>query len=314
MWFYVLSLGLGGLCLVVMGVIIVRKFPHLTIINTDALPGEQSAKKKREIIQGRVTRKAAELGRRFAGAMTDRATKAGEWMTSAQARLEEMEKQYKRTANSSAAPTLPTEATAPMPVQTSAPTPAASEKKGGPVKEEEGTEELLLAAAKLLHDGQLVAAEEKYVAVISRNAKEERAYRGLAEVYMTGRRYPQALETLDFLAQIIRRDNGCRHGEGNDVVCQASAAVHADLADLLAKAGVSALAMDDPDLARVHLEVAVDMVPMSAHYLELLGEACLEQGDKEMAEAALISLRSANPDSPKIAIFEERLRALPEKN
>lgn len=289
MIYYWLFGGIGVLCLIGIGIIVVRKFPYLSLINTEDLPEEQAAKKKREIIQGRVARKATEIGRKMSTAMTEQATKAGTWMANAQTHLEDLERQYRGPEKK---PLVET-----------------------PADPKERSEALLAEAEKLARLGDATTAEEKFIEAISWNAKEERAYRGLAELYATTKRYGQAVETLDFLVKMVKRENGCRHGEGvDDGTCPASSAAHADIASYLANAAASALAQGDSYEARTRLSRAIALVPMNPRYLDMMFEACMSDGDREAAAEALDKLKVANPDNQKIGLFEERLRALPKSS
>jgi len=285
MWYYLLFLSAGALCLLGMGAIIVRKFPILSILNAEDLPEEQEAKRKKEILQGRVARRATELGRRIAVAAGEHATKAGNWMSTTKERLEAMEQQF----HVSKAPVRKAE---------------------NPV---ERVESLMAEAAKYERLGDMVNAEEKYVEAISWNAKDERSYRALADLYVTTKRHEQALETLDFLAKILRREYACKHAVGAVGECGATPAAHADLASVFAQAGAAATSGGDLAAAAERYAMAAVIMPMNPRYLDLLTEARIAVGDKIGATAALESLHHANPDNQKIPQLQAKIEGLPEK-
>lgn len=286
MWFYLLFVGVGLFCLAGMGYIVARKFPQVTIINTDAIPAEQAARKKREILQGRVARQASAIGRRIATGVSGHAGKAGEALAGVRERLKAMEKQYQVVGDKTPAPAVPPK---------------------------EKANSLVAEAGRLLQLGDSSSAEEKFIEAISYDAKEERAYRGLAIIYADTKRHDQALETLDFLARIMRRESGCVHGEGAEGGCPASPAAHAEIAAVAAAAGMSATALGDGEGAKQRLLQAVVLAPMNPRYLDLALESCLVTGDREVGEKILARLKSANPENQKIGLFEEKLTALPEK-
>jgi tetratricopeptide (TPR) repeat protein len=300
MWFYALFITTGVLCLLGMGAIVARKLPILSILNVDDLPEEQEAARKREIIQGRVARKAAEVGRRVAVKAGEQAAKAGAWMQATQAKLEAMQREMPRRVPPVVPPEVPTQ-----PDQK----PAAA-----PTSPKDRVVALLAEAEKFRRLGDAVNAEEKYVEAISWDAKDERAYRALAELYVTTRRSGQALETLDFLVKILRREYGCRHdvtGEGEK--CGASAVGHADLAAVYVQAGTAAMAGGNPTVAADRLVMAALIMPLNPRYLGLLVEARIAAGDKPGAAEALEALRQASPDNAGIAQFHAKIEGLPEK-
>lgn len=284
MWYYLLFLSAGLLALFGMGAIIVRKFPILSILNAEDLPEEQEARRKKEILQGRVARRATELGRRLAVAAGEHAAKAGTWMQATKTRLEAMEQQF--------------QASNPKPVK--------------PMNPEERVEALLAEAESLMRIGDMANAEEKLVEAVSWNAKDERPYRALAELYVTTKRYGQALETLDFLVKILRREYVCRHALGQAGECAAVPAAHADLSSVFAQAGSAATAGGELALAAERYAMAAVIMPMNPRYLDLLTEARLAIGDRAGATEALEALQHANPDNQKIPQFQAKIEGLPE--
>lgn len=297
MWYYVLFVTAGVLCLLGMGAVIFRKLPILSILNVEDLPEEQEAARKREIIQSRVARKAAEVSRRMAVKVGEHATKAGAWMQATQAKLEAMQREMPRRVPPRVAPE-----------------PAAAPKAAAaPLTPKDRATALLAEADKFRRLGDAVNAEEKYVEAISWDAKDERAYRALAELYVSTRRSGQALETLDFLVKILRREYGCLHDMTGEAKCGASAAGHADLAAVYVQAGTAAMVGGNPAAAADRLVMAALIMPLNPRYLGLLVEARVAAGDKPGAAEALEALRQASPDNAKIAQFQAKIEGLPEK-
>jgi tetratricopeptide (TPR) repeat protein len=287
MYIYLSFFGIGVFCVAVMVVVVARKFPQLSLIDTEALPEEQTAKKKREILQERVARKAGELGKRMAEAVQERAAKAGRWVSDAQKRMEEMERKMNQGDGQTVGEMV----------------------KDAKVDVKERVGKLINAAEKLAGLGDFSEAEEKFIEAISWNAKAERAYRGLADLYIATKRFDQALETLRFLYKMMKRESGCLHGKTEDE-CPASAAVHVDLAELSAETGELAAQLGDFEAAQRFFFRAVNLASMNPKYLDFLLENSLKLGDALTAEQVLVKLRSANPDNKKISTFEDRLRVL----
>jgi tetratricopeptide (TPR) repeat protein len=285
MWFYFLFISVGLIALVGMGAIVVRKFPILSILNAEDLPEEQEAKRKKEILQGRVARKATELGRHLAKRAGEHATKAGHWMQATKTKLEAMEQQFH-------VGDLP------------------SRKAPNP---QERVVVLMDEAKRFEQLGDLVNAEEKYVEAISWDAKDERSYRALADLYLSTKRHGQALETLDFLTKILRREYACRHTLGQVGECAATPTAHADLSSVLAQAGAAATAGGELAAAAERYAMAAVIMPMNPRYLDLLIEARLALGDKAGAAEALEALRHTNPDNQKIPQFQAKIEGLPER-
>ncbi len=272
---------LGVVSLSAAAVIVFRKFPQLSVLDTESLPEVQSERKKSEILQDRVARKAAEVGRKVSVSVTDTADKAGKWVSGMQDRLAKMEEEYSDDIS-----------------QTKVMNP------------KEKVLALLEEADRLLHLGDLSKAEERYVEAISWDAKEEKAYRGLVKVYVESRRNDQAIETMEFLVKMIRRDNACRHFSDNPEACQASAAAHSDIGELLAQIGQVHFEGGNFEAAKQYFQDTVRVVPINPKYLDQLLEASLRSGDVETAGVTLAKLQSANPDNKKIPSFESRLEEL----
>jgi tetratricopeptide (TPR) repeat protein len=288
MWVTLVLVGVGLFSVLSIVFIVVRKFPQLSMVDVDSMPAEKTARKKKEILQDRVSRKMTELGKKMSTTVSGQAKKANSWVTDAQARLSEMEKTYERAV------------------------PRKKKKQEKQETTKEKVARLLDEADRLVELGDTTTAEEKLIEAISWEAKTERAYRGLSDLYVKAKKHDQALETLGFLYKMSKREQGCHHGKAEGE-CPAPAAVHVDLAELAAEVGEIALVVKDLELAKKYFVRAVSMAPMNPKYLDLLLDVYLQLGEVLTARDVLVKLKAANPDNKKISSFEERLQDLENK-
>lgn len=282
MLFYGISFLIIVACFAGIAWVIVGKLPPLTLIDTETLPLERDAKKKKAIIADRVSRKTSAFGRRIAASLTAKFQRQQSRFRAFYARMLALDRQYK----------------------------AAGKKKApqGPARERIPV--LIAEAEDLVQAGDEVAAEKKYIEVLNIDAKNVGAFRGLGRLYVASKRYEQAVETYAFLAKMARKENGCLHDRG--VACDAPASAHADIAKLEIELGMAAQALGDVHRSREVFAKAASLEPSNPRYLDLLLDACILEGEKEKAQEVFSRLQAVNPDNNKLTAFEERIAAMPE--
>lgn len=274
-------------------VIVGRKFPQVTLIDTETLPMEREARRKKQILKQRVGRHTADWWRRRIESVVPHATKVRTRFRALYGRMLVLDSQYTR----------PKELT----------------------REDiaEKVDTLLRQAERQMEEGRLDEAERTYVKVISLDKKNTNAYGGLGDIYTATKQYEQAREMFGFLVRLsvrncLFRRVGKREQRAMPVRaalvhaddCPAPAEDHAAAAKNYAKYGKTFEIAGDAEGARLAYEQAVRFERSNPRYLDLLLEACILEGDRKRAEEVYAALAEVNPENQKLVSFRERVDAL----
>ena len=292
MWLYLPFGALLAGSLVGIVVIASRKFPQLTLIDTESLPQERDRKRKKEIVAQRVHRMAHAKWKRTAEAFAVPLVSVRDSFRRQFKKLQTLDRQFRNERLL---------------------------KKGD--SRAAIVEKLVGQAEKLREKGKYGEAEKKYIEALSVDERSREAYIGLGELCMLRKRYHRARETFAFLArmsvkaacgQTVADMKGVpmpRH-EAFAESCKASSSDHAEVAERYLELSTACQADGDTVAARMAIKTAVMFEPSTPRYLDLLVEACILEGDQERAYEALAELREANPENAKVEVYGERIAAL----
>ncbi len=180
----------------------------------------------------------------------------------------------------------------------------------------------ILQQAQFAKDqGQLDAAEKKFIDAIRLEPKNAEAYRGLGDVYFLQDNFAEAKETYLFLLHLKPTDDNLlmRLGELEEELGNTQKAIEyyekavllndnfparfIKISDLMESIGQHETAME---AARQ----AVDLEPQNPKYLDNLIELAIICGNSNVAEKFFAQLRMVNPDNKKLDIFKERIAKL----
>lgn len=181
--------------------------------------------------------------------------------------------------------------------------------------------QLLNEARAFLEDDLLAEAEQKCIEAISQNQFEASAYRLLGEVYRGQKDYVHAREVYEFLRELNAQDPEAHVGLGRVAAAQGeysaaeaafaqslelsdTATVHLELADVYEQLG-------DADKALAACQDALVLDSRNPKYLDRLLTLALTAGRRELAEDALTTLRTVNPENQKLAEFATQIERLP---
>lgn len=162
--------------LVCMGIIVVRKFPQLSILEVGTVKSEREAKIKRDILIKRLKRLRAERVIKLIQSVTPLLGPFGKrikkWFLSFYQKILDVEKRHRKLKS------VETDET--------------------PLK----LESLLEEADELVKKDNLKEAEKKYLEVIALDYKNTSSYEGLGEIYLKRREYKEAKETFEFVLKL----------------------------------------------------------------------------------------------------------------
>lgn len=274
--------------LAVIARIIARKLPQLSLIDTEALPLERDAKKKKAIIKDRVNRMTGAFGRRVAAALTAWFDRFREKFRASYRKVLALERQMRKEKEK---PVTPADADARIAT-------------------------LSAEADRLRKAEEYGEAEKRYIEILTIDRRNADAYWGLGALYVEAKRLEQAVETFSYLSRMLRKESRCAHSEAGeapaDRPCEASAAIHADIAATFVEAGRVAQTLGNGASARQSFEHAAAFEPANPRHLDLLLDACILEGDKSRAQEVFARLAEANPENNKLDSFAGRIAAIPE--
>ncbi len=282
----VIILSLGGIAL-----IIVRKFPQLTLIDTDAIPKEQNLARKKAIMDERVRRAAEQWSKGAIGAVTPAAVGVRDSFRRFFKRLLTIDRQF------------------------------AISRPVDPDKGRNRAEKTRAEAAKLIDDNKFGEAEKKLISVLAFDELNDGVYRDLGDLYTRIKRYDRARDTYAFLVKIlIKRHCGQQTSDSKGVPvprfeafsedCPAGREAHADIAKQYDNFGLASQSAEDLASARAGFDHAASFEPGNPKHLDLLVEACIMDGVKDRALAAWERLREVNPDNKKLNPLRKRIEKM----
>lgn len=257
--------------------IVVRKFSVLAALDINTIQAEKEARVKEEIIANRLRRQMVKWSARLKRTSTPVYAGIKESFVWIYQKLQEAKS---------------------LPAQDSA---AAAEPP------EDRLSRLFLEAEEAAKREEWAAAEEKYIAIISQDTKNIKAFRGLGRVYLGRKQNDEARQTLEHIIRLLDEAAGLEGGPigtENEFLCDDyKAGVYCDLAELFIENGKFADAQGAA-------EAAVRLCPASPRYLDTLLEISIMNKDKIAALDAWQSLNKANPENSKLAEYKEKIAEL----
>ncbi len=298
---WIILIGIIVLGLLCIGYIIFRHFPQLSNLDATRLPEEQTARKKKEIIDKRVDEQARHFQKRFGKRLEPLALPWKKIQLRFRIyvgkieRLWHHEEVVKKSTNPGDALT-------------------------DTDKEQKIFQHIQEGQNSLNHE-HFEQAEEAFIAAIKIDQNSREGYRGLADTYLAKGNLPEAKETYQFLLQmepdndnVLVKLGEIAESQGNTeeaIDCYQQAVVINDLlsprfyhlAELLLK-------VKQPDIALEAIQSAVELEPKSPKYLDLLIEVAILLSDKKLALEVYNELRLVNPENQKLESFKSRISEL----
>lgn len=147
-------------------------------------------------------------------------------------------------------------------------------------------------------------AEKIYIDIISFDAKNIGAYRGLAEIYLRKKEYKEALETRQFILKILQRKKKTA-GEKKEAAQNV-----AEIAEANFDVGVVCLMMENPAKANENFQKALGLEPNNPKYLDQMIQIGIMLKDKNFAEDMLARLLVINPENQKLKEYQSRIEQI----
>ena len=288
--FFVLALG----CLGYAGMLLARRWTELRLLDPLTIKEEQHRTKRESMIRKRFERMREERGRPFKQLTRATRRKIEQWYEDIAKKLSAIEHAYgsSRTALSSLTPTT-----------------------------HERIKVLIGEARSLMRHLKWADAEKRYLDVLALDPHHVDAYKGLGQIYLKQKLYPQAQETFSFILKMKRADDATyaalaeieeaagRLPEAELYRLQAvdlgakQAHRHAELAQHYLDAGALVKAMSAT-------KRAVDLEEGSAKYVELALDIAVKMADAVEARFYYQKFRLLSDDRVRFQFWREKVEAL----
>ena len=290
----VVSYSIAAIALVVMGLLVVKHWKEVRLLDPMSIKEEQTKKKREEMLQRRFERMSSDRIEAVKRAGRQIGRSATQSYRRLYRRLQSFENIYRETSN---------------PLSTMAPS----------LRERIKT--LLSDARSLMRDLKWADAERRLLEVLALDKRNEDAFRQLGQIYLKQKLYPQAKETFEFLQKIGKADDASFAGLAEIAEAEGNLA----LAELMRKKAIEAsprqphryaelaqfyLDQDKPEQAWPNAQKASELEAGSAKYLELSLETAILLGDQEEARARYNRLRLLIDDQARFQMWKEKIDAL----
>lgn len=271
-----------------------RHWDKIRLFDPESLKEEQHRQKRAELIRRRFERMRSDRVQPFKRFGRQLARAASQSYQSMYERLQAFEAMYKNVKN-------PLAAMAPS--------------------TRERIKLLLSEGRSLTRDLKFADAERRYLEVLALDARQEDAYKGLGQIYLKQKLYPQAKETYEFLVKIKKADDAVYAGladiaeaEGNpsQVETMRLKAVQTSPRQAHRHAELAQHYLDRHQLVHAKEAVvrAIDLEKNSAKYTELALEIALERKDLKEARLRFDRLRVLSDDQTRFQAWREKIDAL----
>jgi tetratricopeptide (TPR) repeat protein len=296
MIFDYILIGVMVASLIIILIMVIRKFPMMAAINTAALPKHQHDKVKKCLIEDRLKRKffALNLSKILRRSEGEKSTIS--FIDRFRRAVHTLEQKYRQR------------------IETLQPSDE---------NEAERKKSILLQEAKALAEQEkLKEAEAKYIEVISLDTKYVSAYEGLAEVYMQMKDYVHAKETYQIILKLNTADDSVYDHLGRIALQEGkleeaeqdylrSLSLNNQVAGYHIDLGEVYTAMGDLKKALNSFEEAIKLEPHNPRHLDSAIETALKLKDKATADKYLQKLKEVNPENEKLKEFVAAIDNLP---
>jgi tetratricopeptide (TPR) repeat protein len=279
--------------LIIIIVIVSRKFSVLANLNIDSIPAEKEVKFKEQIIGKRLKRYYTKWTSRFVRSLSSASGNIGGYMSSLYAGLKKIKDEQK------------------------------TKKSRGIVEALNDTNlqmrinYLYSEADKLRKKEELAEAEKKLIEIISLDSKNIKTFKLLAQIYFDKKEFEEAKQTQQHIIRLLDdeeeyynslNENELEEYHRDEVKKQlniASERSQAYFSIVLIYQAVGKLAE-----AFKNLKNALKIEPNNPRYLDSMIEISIINKDKISALNAYSSLEKANPENQKLAEFKSQIDQL----
>jgi tetratricopeptide (TPR) repeat protein len=284
-------------CLIVIAVIVVRKFPQAANLDLDSMPEEKIYRTKRNIINKRIEQSSALVREKIISSLSP----LSRFWRRLQLQFRIYVGKIERLLHHEQVLKNKQEI-----------------KKITVEEKEEKIAQILGEAQQGLQAGNYDRAEDGFIAAIKIDPKSILAYRGLGDTYFAKESLEEAKQTYKFLLHMDPKDDSVMvrlaetaeaQGNWEEAIqyYQQAILVNDSFSPRFYRLAEAFLKVDQPEPAKEAALQAVDLEPQNPKYLDLLIEIAIICGDKAFALKTYNDLRLVNPENQKLDNFKDRI-------
>lgn len=287
-------LGLASACFGWAGVLLARRWTDVRLLDPLTIKEEQHRVKREAMIRKRFERMRSERSQPFRRLGRLLARQAGTAYGALVGRLQGLEQAYGSVKS---------------PFERLNPT------------HRERIKSLLLEARSLMRDVKWAEAEKRFLDVLALDPHQVEAYKGLGQIYLKQKLYPQAQETFSFIVKMKRADDAT-YAALADIEEAANHWHEAELHRLHAVEFGGKQACRHAELAQHYAETgdlvkawpaakrAIELEPNSPKYVEQVLDLAVRTGDAKEARAWYQKFRLLSDDRSRFQYWREKVEAL----
>ncbi|HOX96850.1 MAG TPA: hypothetical protein PL066_00640 [bacterium] len=270
-WNFIVPLSLLILSIVVILIILIRKFPDLVLVDVDSIPEEREKQLKDKLLADRLQRRATGFFGRFLVIFQAIGGFFGAIARSMKNKIQDWEHRYRFRYK---------------PVM-----------KDADMKDKINV--LLEKASQLFDSDKYDESERVFLEVINLDKYNVEAYRGLGRLYYRLKEYQQSKEIFQFALKL------CVENKKNlDNVDDC------DIAQIAYHLGLVCKALDDLRGAINYFKQALEKEENSPKYLDALLEMAILAENKKLAQETFDKLKEVNPQNTKLEELQGQISDL----
>lgn len=274
--FYIIPAIIIFISLLVILLIVVKKFSHIANINIESIAKEKENKVINRIMTERLARKMSQIKGFIKEISTPIVDVIGKNFNNFYSKIIDLEKKtFKKQ----------------------------------PLKQIDINQEVkdkIVEVGKLMSDQEFEQAENLAVEAISLNPKNLDAYESLVDIYIEIKDYKKARETSKFLSKLLLQEKKEKKDKKDTATIHRLANCYSELGYIYELEGKHSLALKN-------YQKAVSLEPSNPRFLDLLLKISIILENKPLAQEVFESLKEADPDNGKLAEIKEQIEAIPVK-
>jgi tetratricopeptide (TPR) repeat protein len=266
------------LSLIVLIIIILRKFPVLASLDVNTIQSEKEAQFKEQIIGKRLKRNII----RYSSKFTKQIKPFGLWLLSLWKTAYQKLLDFKENYN----------------------------KHEGVKSAGRDIDTLLQRAEDAVREEKYDEAEKVFIEAISVDSQSLRAFKGLGKLYQERKQYLEAKQTFEHVLRLLEHDESKSQIAYSEEAGQGVSNDNSYAASIYYELAVTCRDNEEYRAADTNIGKACDLMPNNPRYLDMKLEISIMNKDKGSALDALAKLKEANPENNKIGEFEAKIREL----
>lgn len=302
-------------------IVVARKFPQMTGLDTEKLPEVKQAKIKEEIQFQKFLRHLSSLGVKLKSGLKYLGFFKKGWLATQgrfRVAVHNLQEKYKKSVIAEFKKEVKESA-----VEIKSKNGAIKKKSVASAPATSSNVDPLKQAEKSREAGDLPTAERLFIEVIKTNPREAEAYRGLGKTYLAMEKLKEAKETFEFLAKLKTDEDRVYNYLGMVAEAQGKKAeairyfeeavrLNDRLAVRFYDLGRMYASAKRPAVALRNFARAAEIEPNNPKYLDQLLEMSIITGDVDLAQEVYDRLRLTNPENQKLPEFKQRIEEMEE--